>query len=323
MKLATFSVGHEQACVGLVDSEAGRIRDLLALAKSTAGVDETSFRSMIALIESGDAGLEQLSRLAKIVEGGNVDGLALSQVKLHAPLPVPPQIRDCSVFEQHIRDAPVGMSRVRASLGIGTEIASSEVPAIYRSQPLYYISNRFGVTGPDMPIEWPRYSEVMDFELEVAVVIGRRCKNVSVERAPEQIFGFTILNDFSARDQQAKEMAGGLGPTKGKSFDCGNAMGPWIVTRDEISLPLDLGAEVRVNGQTWAKTRTKGMLHGISEIISFISTDETLHPGEVIGSGTVGGCCGLEMGRFLQDGDVVELDVERIGILRNAIKRQV
>ncbi|MBR1172762.1 fumarylacetoacetate hydrolase family protein [Bradyrhizobium sp. KB893862 SZCCT0404] len=323
MKLATFSVGHEQACVGLVDPEAGRIRDLLALAKSTAGVDETSFRSMIALIESGDAGLDQLGRLAKIVEGGNVDGLALSQVKLHAPLPVPPQIRDCSVFEQHIRDAPVGMSRVRASLGIGTEIASSEVPAIYRSQPLYYISNRFGVTGPDMPIEWPRYSEVMDFELEVAVVIGRRCKNVSVERAPEQIFGFTILNDFSARDQQAKEMAGGLGPTKGKSFDCGNAMGPWIVTRDEISLPLDLGAEVRVNGQTWAKTRTKGMLHGISEIISFISTDETLHPGEVIGSGTVGGCCGLEMGRFLQDGDVVELDVERIGILRNAIKRQV
>ena len=324
MKLATFSARDEPSRVGLVDPEAGRVRDLYALAKTTKGVDATIFTSMVALIESGDAGLAQSAELSEIVKRGNVDGLALSQVALHAPLPVPSQIRDCSVFEEHIRDAPVGMSRLKTSLGIGTaDIARAEVPAIYRSQPIYYISNRFGVTGPDTQVAWPRYSAVMDFELEVAVVIGRRCKDVAVERAADQIFGFTILNDFSARDQQAKEMMGGLGPTKGKSFDCGNAMGPWIVTRDEIDLPIDLAAEVRVNGETWAKTRTVGMLHGISEMISFISADETLHPGEVIGTGTVGGCCGLEMGQFLTDGDTVELIVERIGTLRNTVKRQV
>ena len=173
MKLATFSVQNERPRVGLVDPEARLIHDLLAVAKSTEGIEPASFASMIALIESGEAGLEHLNRLAEIVKRGNIDGFALSQVVLHAPLPIPSQIRDCSAFEQHVRDAPVGMSRLKTSLGIGDEISHPEVPAIYRSQPIYYISNRFGVTGPDMPIEWPRYSKVMDIAVEVAVVIGR------------------------------------------------------------------------------------------------------------------------------------------------------
>ena len=151
------------------------------------------------------------------------------------------------------------------------------------------------------------------------MVIGRGGKDIAPAGAAGHIFGYTLFNDFSARDQQAAEMAGGLGPTKGKSFDTGNAMGPWIVTADEIGIALDLPARVRVNGDVWAEGRTTGMLHGIPQVLSFISSSETLHPGEVIALGTVGGCCGLEIGRFLQPGDVVELEAGPLGTLRNTV----
>ncbi|HEU0222146.1 MAG TPA: fumarylacetoacetate hydrolase family protein [Paracoccaceae bacterium] len=124
-----------------------------------------------------------------------------------------------------------------------------DVPPVYRAQPIYYVTNRFSVVGPEVEVTWPRYSRVMDYELEIAAVIGSGGRNISREAAPGHILGYTIYDDFSARDAQMVEMAGMLGPAKGKSFDAGNAMGPWIVTADEIGDVRALRAEVRVNGE--------------------------------------------------------------------------
>ena len=148
---------------------------------------------------------------------------------LEAPLPVPRQIRDFSVFPGHIRQAPVGMRKLQARMA-GQPIpdlqAADSVPELYRSQPIYYLSNRFSVAGPDATVMWPGYSRFMDFELELAAVIGRAGKNIGVAEAAGHIFGYTIYNDFSARDAQLIEMQGFLGPAKGKSFDGGNAHRP-------------------------------------------------------------------------------------------------
>jgi 2-keto-4-pentenoate hydratase/2-oxohepta-3-ene-1,7-dioic acid hydratase in catechol pathway len=150
----------------------------------------------------------------------------------------------------------------------------------------------------------------------------QRGSNISARRAAEHIFGFTIFNDFSARDAQRAEMEGHLGPAKGKSFDGGNVLGPWIVTPDEIGDPYNLEMRAFVNGELWSEGTSHGMLFSFEEMIEHISKDETLMPGEFIGSGTVGNGCGLELGRFLEDGDTVELEVEKIGRLRNRVERQ-
>jgi 2-keto-4-pentenoate hydratase/2-oxohepta-3-ene-1,7-dioic acid hydratase in catechol pathway len=141
------------------------------------------------------------------------------------------------------------------------------------------------------------------------------------ERAIDHVFGFTIFNDFSARDMQTQERPLSMGPMKGKDFDTGNVLGPWIVTRDEVGNPQALAMEARVNGERWGGGNSAAMHHPFNRIIAFISQSETLHPGEVIASGTVPTGCGLELGRFLSPGDVVELEIERIGVLRNRIVR--
>ncbi len=161
----------------------------------------------------------------------------------------------------------------------------------------------------------------MDFELELAIVIGKTGRDISVEEAPKHIFGYTIFNDMTARDTQAKEMAGQLGPAKGKDFDTGNILGPCIVTADEIEHPAALEMEVKLNGERWGGGNSSMMHHSFADIIVHISSSETLYEGEIIGSGTVGTGCGLELGRFLSPDDVMELTIEKIGTLRNRITR--
>ena len=190
------------------------------------------------------------------------------------------------------------------------------------AQPIFYISNRFNVVGHDAEIEWPGYSAWFDYEGEFGVFIGRKAKNVPAARAAEHVFGYSIFNDFSARDKQTREMEGRMGPTKGKSFDTGNAIGPWIVTRDEIPDARSLEVTVRINGEPVASNTTAGMIHSFEDVIAYLATDETLYPGEFIGSGTVGGCCALENDRWLKDGDVIEVEYSRIGVLRNRIVRR-
>ncbi len=312
MKLATCETNGRRL-LGAVDRET--IIDL-----ETASGGNPAFASMQAMIEAGESALDEARSLMSVAG----HRFALSSVRLRAPLPVPAQIRDASVFPRHIVNAPVGAQKLLARLHGRPEpdIKPGPVPQTYAERPVYYVTNRFSVIGPDDEVRWPRYSKVMDFELEFAVVIGKSGRDIPKDRAAEHIFGYTIFNDFSARDMQMIEMQGMLGPAKGKSFDMGNAFGPWIVTSDEIPDPKALRATARVNGETWVDSDTSEMLHGFDDMVAYISHDETLWPGEIIGSGTVGGGCGLEQGRYLEDGDIVELEFEKIGILRNRVVRQ-
>ena len=199
--------------------------------------------------------------------------------------------------------------------------SSGRSPKCGIEQPIYYKANRFSFIGHETDVVWPAYSQWMDYELELACVIGKTGKDIAKEKAMEHIFGFTIFNDFSARDAQIAEMAAQLGPAKGKDFDTGNALGPWIVTLDEIGDPHALAMDARVNGERWGGGNSGQMHHKWPAVLAHISASETLYAGEVIGSGTVGTGCGLEIGRQLQHGDVVELEIEKIGVLRNKVVR--
>ena len=167
----------------------------------------------------------------------------------------------------------------------------------------------FSVVGPGADVRIPRSSRKFDYELELGIFIGRKGRDIPRERAHEHIAGFTIFNDFSARDVQMREITGRLGPAKGKDFDTGNAMGPYLVTPDEVPDPYALTMTARVNGEERSRGTTAAMHYRWDEVIAYVSRDETLHPGEFIGSGTVGGGCGLEHERYLAAGDVVELEV--------------
>ena len=175
------------------------------------------------------------------------------------------------------------------------------------------------ITGHEAVVTWPNYTQKLDFELEWGVYIGKTGKNISVAEASEYIAGYTIYNDISARDIQFRHMTMALGPAKGKDFDNSNIMGPCLVTPDEIGDPYNLRMIARVNGEVWADGNTSDMYYSFEEMISFVSQSETLHPGEFLGSGTVGKGCGWELDRWIQPGDVIELEVENIGVLSNQI----
>lgn len=326
MKLATFRNGNAPVRIGIVHDDHAALFDLTAAA-ARDGKAGATFASMLALIEGGDAALDRARSLFKAHGGGKALTFSIADVELLSPLPEPRQMRDGMSYETHIRQSGRGMRRLFAAGDAAALAAIDAEPLapladIYRQMPIYYITNRMIVSGPGATINWPRYSKVMDYELEYGVVIGKTATNIREENARDHIFGYTIFNDFSARDQQGKEMPGWLGPAKGKSFDGANVLGPWIVTKDEIPDPYSLKAAVRVNGETRCESTTAGMLFSFEKILAHMSQDETVFAGEFIGSGTIGNGCGLETGRFLEDGDVVELEFEKIGILKNKVVRQ-
>lgn len=324
-KFATYKVGYAPR-IAIVHGADNRLFDLAAAA-ARAGFPTHAFATMLDLIDAGDAGLDLAARLFDD-RGGEEDlSVAMDAVELLAPVPRPRQMRDCMSFEMHIRQSWVGAAKLLAKDDPETLARLEREPLppmdeLYRTIPIYYITNSLIVGGPDTTVRWPRYSAVMDYELEFGVFLGKTGADVPVSEAGRHVFGYSILNDFSARDQQMKEMPGRLGPTKGKSFDGANVIGPWIVTPDEIGDPYDLAMTARVNGEVRCTNRSRDMMYSFEEMIAYMSQDETLHAGEFIGSGTVGGGCGLETGCYLEDGDVVELEVERIGILRNRVVRQ-
>jgi 2-keto-4-pentenoate hydratase/2-oxohepta-3-ene-1,7-dioic acid hydratase in catechol pathway len=243
---------------------------------------------MVAFIEAG-APMGQRSR----VEGA----------RLLAPLR-PRSLRDFLAFEGHLKGA----------LGrLGRPIPEEwyEVPAYYKGMP-------DTVIGPEEEIPWPSWTDRLDHELELAAVIGRRCRDVPRSEAEGCIFGYTIWNDVSARDVQTRELPIGMGPAKAKDWDGSNVLGPCLVTADELARG-DLRMDVRVNGERWGGDTTAAMHHSFADMIAYASRDQTLYPGEVFGSGTATGGSGLELDRELRPGDVVELEVEGIGVLRNCI----
>ncbi|MGH9262360.1 MAG: fumarylacetoacetate hydrolase family protein, partial [Acidimicrobiales bacterium] len=251
MKLATIRTGDGRERVAVVVDDERRLVDLGSAHERLRGGEHPAFGSMVALIGGGEVALDVAREL---VEAAPEEAIVeRSAVAMLAPIPVPPQIRDFLAFEQHLKGA-FGM----AEQFTGRHM---EIPAVWYQQPIYYKANRFSVVGPDAEVSWPSYAQLLDYELELACVIGKPGVDIAREEAAGHIFGYTIFNDVSARDAQATEMEGQLGPAKGKDFDTGNVLGPWLVTADELGDPYDLTMVARVNGDEWSRGHSGTMYH--------------------------------------------------------------
>jgi fumarylacetoacetate (FAA) hydrolase len=228
------------------------------------------------------------------------------------PVARPAAFRDAYCFEEHVKNA-------RAKRGL-------TVPPEWYEMPIFYYSNPGAMLGHRSPVAKPRWTEALDYELELAWVIGTKVRDIRAEDWKDAVAGFTVLNDWSARDIQRREMAVGLGPAKGKDF--ATSLGPALVTLDEFEGAWDgdrprLSMEASVNGKTLSRGNTGDMRYTVGEVIARASQDVYLFPGDVFGSGTVGSGCLLELGpdvhRYLQPGDEVTLTIERLGALTNSI----
>ncbi|MGD9865045.1 MAG: fumarylacetoacetate hydrolase family protein [Pseudodonghicola sp.] len=302
MRLATVSFETRERVVAALPDD--RLVDL-HLAAELAGEDAAHFVDMMALIYGGEEALVLARALIETVDDRAI--LLPEEVSFRPPL-MPVQYRDCLVFEEHLFNCLRAFGQ-----------AEPQLPPVWYEQPIYYKGNRLSFIGHGQDVIWPGYAEHLDIELEMAIVLGKKGKDIRAEEAADYIFGYTILNDVSARDAQMREMPGQLGPAKGKDFDTGNILGPYILTADEVAHPVALEMEARVNGERWGGGNSRQMQHDFGRILQHISASETLYPGEVIGSGTVGTGCGLEIGRRLAPGDRFELEIEKIGVLANRI----
>jgi fumarylacetoacetate (FAA) hydrolase len=240
----------------------------------------------------------------------------LQEVVLRAPLTGPPSLRDFYAFESHVVTAHDNRGK--------------PVPPEWYQFPAFYFSNPNAIFGPEERVPRPAASQALDYELEVAAIIGTPGRDIAPERALEHIFGFTIMNDWSARDLQRQETKVGLGPAKGKDF--ATSLGPWIVSPGRLAdrgtgRPgvYDLTMVARVNGVERSRGNWAEIHFSFGELIARASSDVDLLAGEVLGSGTVGTGSLLEVtrgqGPWLMAGDKVELEIERIGILRNSVAR--
>jgi 2-keto-4-pentenoate hydratase/2-oxohepta-3-ene-1,7-dioic acid hydratase in catechol pathway len=231
------------------------------------------------------------------------DNAAVPDARLLAPLR-PRSLRDFLAFEGHLKNAYARLGR--------------DIPAEWYDVPAYYKGMPDTVIGPEEEVPWPAWTDKLDHELELAAVIGAGGRDLGVDDAPAAIFGYTIWNDLSARDVQARELPVGMGPGKAKDWDGSNVLGPCIATPDELNLTR-ARMQVRVNGELWGEDSPASMHHSFADMIAYVSRGQTLHAGEVLGSGTAAGGSGLELDRWLQEGDVVELEIDGIGVLRNRI----
>lgn len=333
MKLLTFLVPSEIAKahhqhIGVL-THANVIVDLQTSMEAMMEKPSQHFQSMLAFLEGGGEALKLAEQVCAYALSQNITPALypLSTISLLAPLPRPLSLRDCVSFEKHMIQVthPLARRKSRSLKALDQMIRYIRgcplfcAPAIWYQNPLYYKGNPLNIIGPNATVCWPGYAQKLDYELEFAVVIGQKGRNIPVQKAKEYIAGYMIFNDFSARDVLGYEMGGRLGPAKGKDFDTGNVLGPYLVTPDEVSDPYNLTMVARVNGVEWSRGTSADMYFSFEEIIAYISQDETLHVGEVIGSGTVGNGCGFEHNRWLQPGDQVELEIEHLGILQNTI----
>ncbi|WP_160721024.1 fumarylacetoacetate hydrolase family protein [Bacillus sp. USDA818B3_A] len=266
--------------------------------------------NLLQFLENSSDNLKLAKRMCLLP--GNKGVYPLKELRLKAPLPNPRSFRDFYAFEQHVRKA-----REKRGLQV--------VPEWYKI-PVFYFSNHLAISGPEHKIVRPKNCYALDYELEIACIIGKKGRDIPPEKAEEYIFGYCILNDWSARDLQREEMKVGLGPAKGKDFS--TTIGPWIVTSDELE-PLkkdgriNLSMKARVNGNLLSEGNMKDIYYSFTEMISRASQGVTLYPGELIGSGTVGTGCILELGpevhAWLEPGDQVELEIDHLGTLKNTV----
>src|SRR5215469_3596433 len=296
MKLVTFRTRDH-------DTHAGVVRDgqVIALAYPT----------VLELLSDQD-GIAK----AKAALGSAEAAFPLNEVALCAPIPDPPSVRDFYAFEQHVKSA-------RALRGLGMISEWYEVP-------IFYFTNNSEIYGHEQPVPYPTGSKELDFELEIACVIGREGKDIPIEEAANYIAGYTIMNDWSARDLQRRDMNLNLGPGKGKDF--ATSLGPWLVTAEElasrrsgsgVSERYDLTMLARVNGKEISRGNFRDIYYSFPQMIAWASQNARLRIGDVLGSGTVGTGCILELGTdvhpWLQRGDAIELEIDGIGVLRNRI----
>lgn len=329
MKLLTFAEPEAPQTPRLGALVGDTVLDLAAVSSWAQGARKLPAEglpdSLFELILAGPPALAYARKLINVLEG--VDprrlkgadrhrvGHHLKEVALYPPLLHPTSLRDFYAFEGHVSTAFANRGR--------------EIPSEWYHFPVFYFSNPNSLFGSGEAIPYPSSTAALDYELEVACIISRPGINILAEQAEEYIFGYTIFNDWSARDVQREEMKVGLGPAKGKDF--ASSLGPWVVTPDELSERAtgrpgvyDLQMTARVNGQERSRGNWKDIYYSFGEMIARASADAYLLPGDVLGSGTVGTGCLLELthgeGPWLQRGDEVELEIERLGVLRNMVK---
>ncbi|MGM0752076.1 MAG: fumarylacetoacetate hydrolase family protein [Bacillota bacterium] len=302
MKLVSF-VKEGKLRAGIVQGELAA--DLHAISEGTLPKD------ILSIIDLGEEGLKKIKEIGTF-SAGDKGVYHLRDITLKAPIPRPVSIRDFYAFEEHVKTA-----RKRRGLEV--------IPEWY-DVPVFYFTNHLAVKGPNEHIEKPVDCEWLDYELEIACVIGKEGRNISKEKAEDHIYGYFIMNDWSARDIQKHEMKVGLGPAKGKDF--ATSFGPYLVTGDELESNrrgnrFDLSMTAKVNGKLLSQGNYLDIHYTFADMIERASKDVTLYPGEVIGSGTVGTGCILELGPethpWLKPGDVVELEIAGLGILRNTV----
>jgi len=274
----------------LVTYDAGRGPRVGALENGEV-VDLGFDGNMVAFIEAG----APVGKRARV-----------GQARLLAPLR-PRSMRDFLSFEGHLHNA---FSR------LGRPIPSEwfEVPAYYKGMP-------DTVIGPEEEIPWPAYAGKLDYELELAAIISRRGKDIAKAGALSYVFGYTIWNDMSARDVQTRELPINMGPAKAKDWDGSNVLGPCIVTSDELD-PGNLRMTVRINGEVRGEDNSGHMHHTFADMIAYAAQAQTLYPGEILGSGTAAGGSGIELDRWLQEGDLIEMEIEGIGVLGNRVGKR-
>jgi fumarylacetoacetate (FAA) hydrolase len=235
------------------------------------------------------------------------------EIFFHSPVVNPPSFRDFYAFEQHVKTA-------RALRGL------EMIPEWYEI-PVFYFSNHHALIGHDNQLEYPSYTSELDYELEVACIIGKKGKNIPASESENYIAGYSIINDWSLRDVQRKEMKMNLGPAKGKDF--ATSIGPYLVTKDELKPFLkDKGFDIKMtakrNGTVLSSGNFSNIYFSFSQMIERASQGVTIYPGDILGSGTMGTGCILELtpekaGGWLKKGDVVEIEVEQLGLLRNKV----
>lgn len=321
MRLVSFSPkGVGSLALGaLVDGT------VLELARAAAILDisgggPTLLATMESLLGDWDRGLaaarETSSRAVEAAGNSNrrlADARhAIEAVVFHPTVRHPPSVRDFYGFEAHVRNA-------RARRGL-------PIPPEWYEFPVFYFSNPGALVGHGEPVQKPTWTDALDYELEIACIIGRQARDTQPDDWRPIVAGFTIMNDWSARDVQRREMAVGLGPAKGKDF--ATSLGPSLVTLDELEPRREgdrhrLAMEARVNGRTLSQGNTHDLHFTFGQMIARASQDVYLFPGDVIGSGTVGGGCILELGpevhAWLKPGDEVTLEIELLGALTNRV----
>lgn len=311
MKLVTYTRGGEPR-VG-------------ALNASEDGIVDLPFDSMQALIEAGPTGLDR----ARDAAAKASSFVPMQDATLLAPVPVPVQMRDFVAFEQHLLNAYGRLRAVKASLEPDPVAALARfeeqnlfnVPQVWYDQPCFYKPNRFNVVGTGHHILAPAYTNRIDYEMEMGCWIWKAGKDIKRDDAAGHIFGYSVFNDISLRDTQAIEYPAGLGPGKGKDFDSSKIIGPCIVTADSFD-PYSADMVVTLNGKEISRGNSSTIHWKFEDTITHVTRGETIHPGEFFGSGTVGWGSGMEQGRYLEDGDVIQLEIHGIGIIANKVAKQ-